>query len=155
ALTLVDPATDPVRAGLLREREARCSWMLDRGADELLPLNHEAVRLVPAEPPSEERAIVLSALGQQLMLAGRNRDAIGWGEEAIAVAQQVGARVVEGHARNTLGTALGHRGEIEAGLEQLQEARAIALETQSWEDLSRAAVNTAGVLQADGRLEDA
>ena len=38
------------------------------------------------------------------MLAGRNHDAIEWCEQAIAVAQEVGAPVVEGHARNTLGT---------------------------------------------------
>jgi DNA-binding CsgD family transcriptional regulator/tetratricopeptide (TPR) repeat protein len=151
----VDPNADPVLAGMLREREARVSWMLDHGAGELLPLNHEAVRLVPAEPPSEERAIVLASLGQQLMLAGRNRDAIEWCEQAIAVAQQVGARVVEGHARNSLGTALGHMGEVEAGLQQLHIARDIAQETNSWGDLARAAVNESGVLEFDGRYEEA
>jgi ATP/maltotriose-dependent transcriptional regulator MalT len=155
ANAIVDPEADPVRAGMLKEREARNSWMLDRGADELLPLNHEAVRLVPASPPSTERATVLAALGQQLMLAGRNHDSISWCEQAIAVAQEVGARVVEGHARNTLGTAFGHLGEIEAGLAQLHAAREIALETRSWGDLARAAVNEAGVLQADGRYEEA
>jgi DNA-binding CsgD family transcriptional regulator len=152
---LVDPDVDPVRAGMLREREARASWMLDNLADALLPLNHEAVRLVPADPPSEERAIVLAALGQQLMLASRNRDAIEWCEQAIAVAHQVGARVVEGHARNSLGTALGHLGNVEAGLEQLHLARTIAHETRSWLDLARAAVNESGLLQFDGRYEEA
>jgi DNA-binding CsgD family transcriptional regulator/tetratricopeptide (TPR) repeat protein len=152
---LVDPDVDPVLAGMLREREARASWMLDNLADALLPLNHEAVRLVPADPPSEERAIVLAALGQQLMLASRNRDAIEWCEQAIAVAQQVGARVVEGHARNSLGTALGHLGDVEAGLEQLHLARAIARETHSWVDVARAAVNESGLLQFDGRYEEA
>jgi ATP/maltotriose-dependent transcriptional regulator MalT len=155
ATSIVDPETDPVRAGMLKEREARNSWMLDRGADELLPLNHEAVRLVPASPPTKERATVLASLGQQLMLAGRNHDSISWCEQAIMVAQEVGARVVEGHARNTLGTAFGHLGEIEAGLAQLHAAREIAKETRSWGDLARAAVNEAGVLQADGRYEEA
>ncbi|MCU1428209.1 MAG: hypothetical protein JWL83_2209 [Actinomycetia bacterium] len=155
AQLLVDPDVDPVTAGMLREREARCSWMLGHSAEDLLPLNHESVRLVPAEPPSEERAHVLAALGQQLMLAGRNHDAIEWCEQAIVVAQQVGARAVEGHARNTLGTSLSHLGEVESGLAQLHDSREIAHETRSWGDLARTAVNEGGALQGAGRHEEA
>src|SRR5262249_10488007 len=99
--------------------------------------------------------IVLAALGQQLMLAGRNQDALEWCEQAIAVAQQVGARVVEGHARNSLGTALGHLGNVDEGLVQLHLARDIAREAHSWIDVARAAVNESGLLQFDGRYEEA
>jgi len=54
ALAGVDPATDPVRAGLLHERLGRYLWLtLDEAA---LPAYKEAVRLVPAEPESVERA---------------------------------------------------------------------------------------------------
>jgi ATP/maltotriose-dependent transcriptional regulator MalT len=155
AKTLVDPAVDPVTAGILREREARALWSAGHHPDVLLPLNHEAVQLVPAEPPSPERAQVLAALAQQLMLAERKEESIAWCEEAIEVAREVGARVVEGHARNTLGTAYGHLGEVEAGLAQLHLARDIARETRSWADLARAAINEAGVLQADGRHAEA
>jgi predicted ATPase len=57
ALAGVDPATDPVRAGLLHERLGRSLWLtLD---DAALDAYREAVRLVPAEPPSAERARVL------------------------------------------------------------------------------------------------
>ncbi len=155
ARPLVDDDADPVRAGLLREREARCLWMLGHPAEGLLPLNHEAVRLVPPEPPSEARAHVLAALGQQLMLAGRNHDAIDWCEQAIAVAEEVGARVVESHARNSLGSALGNLGDTEAGLAQLQVARVLATATHSWGDVARVSVNEGGALQNGGRHEEA
>ena len=151
----VDPATDPVTVGVLLERQARVAWIRGELASTLLPLNHQAVELVPATPPSTERAHVLAALGQQLMLAGRNEDAIEWCEQAIAVAQEAGNPVVEGHARNTLGTVLAHLGDIDDGLVQLHCAHDLAQEQRAWGDLARAAINESGVLQADGRHTDA
>ena len=71
ALDGVDPAGDPVRAGALQERLGRSLWLtLDDGA---LAAYQEAVRLVPAEPPSAERARVLAGYVQLLLLQGRSR----------------------------------------------------------------------------------
>jgi ATP/maltotriose-dependent transcriptional regulator MalT len=154
AIVRVDPATDAVTAGVLLERQARIAWTRGEPASDLLPFNHQAVELVPAIPPSRERAHVLAALGQQLMLAGHNEEAIGWCEQAIAVAQEADAPVVEGHARNTLGTVLAHLGDVDDGLVQLHAARDLARELRAWGDLARAAINESGVLQADGRHED-
>lgn len=99
--------------------------------------------------------MVVAALGQQLMVASRYDEAVRWCEQAIELASQIGAPVVEGHARNTLGTALGHSGHVHEGLDQLHRAAELARETQSWTDLARAAVNESGILEAIGRLEDA
>ena len=66
--------------------------------------------MLPAQPPSQERARALAARGQLLMLTARYRQASACCEEAIAVACQVGARPEEGHALTTLATSLGMRG---------------------------------------------
>ncbi len=154
ALREVDPISDPVTAGLLHERVARHLWQLGGSGGAGLPENERAVELVPKSPPSEARARVLGALGQQLMVAGRHEESITWCEQAIETAIAVGARVVEGHARNTLGTSLGHSGRITEGIEQLHQAAAIAREMHSWSDLARVTVNEGGLLEAMGRLEE-
>ena len=67
ALRLVDPAADPVRAGLLHNSRG---WYDAGGADPevLFAANREAVRLVPAEPPSAARAQVLLGYGRALLI---------------------------------------------------------------------------------------
>jgi DNA-binding CsgD family transcriptional regulator len=154
ALREVDPESDPVTAGLIHERVARYLWQIGSGPEGLIE-NEMPVALVPSEPVSEARAVVVAALGQQLMVAGRNDDAIRWCQQAIELAGDVGARAVEGHARNSLGTALGNSGRVSEGLGQLHLAAALARETQSWTELARAAVNESGILESIGQLEAA
>ena len=154
ALDEIDPAADPVTAGLLHERWARYVWMLGGAWSEILDHCDEAVRLVPPEP-SQPRATVLATLGQHLMLAGRTTDAIAACEEAIRVAQLVGELVIEGHARNSLGSILCSLGRSDEGLAQLHRARELAVQTSSWSDVARAAVNESGALQNLSRHEEA
>ncbi len=111
----IDPVDDPVVAGLVHERWGRYLWMLSRPWPEIIEHCEEAVRLVP-ETPSAARAKVLATLGQQLMLASRNDEAISVCEQAIAIAQMVGDAVIEGHALNSLGAALGCMGRADEGL---------------------------------------
>jgi DNA-binding CsgD family transcriptional regulator/tetratricopeptide (TPR) repeat protein len=150
----VDPADDPVVAGLVHERWGRYLWMLSRPWSEIIEHCEEAVRLVPDEP-SAARAKVLATLGQQLMLANRNDEAISVCEQAIAIAQEVGDAVIEGHALNSLGSSLGSMGRADEGLACLHRARELAIQTQSWSDVARAAVNEGGALQRLAREEEA
>ncbi len=154
AIAEVDPVDDPVTAGLLHERFGRYLWMLSRSWSDILEHCREAVRLVPAEP-SPARARVLATLGQQLMLAARSDEAISVCHQAIAVAREVGEPVIEGHARNSLGATLGGIGKVDEGLTELHRARELALETESWEDVARAAVNEGSALQTMARHEEA
>jgi len=154
ALTEVDPDEDPVVAGLLHERFGRYLWMLAKSWSDILEHCREGVRLVPPEP-SAARAKVLATLGQQLMLAGRDDEAISVCEQAIAVAQEVGERAVEGHAHNSLGTSLVGIGRLDEGLAELHLARALAEETESWIDVARAAANEGGALQTLARDAEA
>jgi DNA-binding CsgD family transcriptional regulator len=153
ALREVEEASDPVTAGLLHERYGRYLWMLLRSWTDILDHCRAAVRLVPVEP-SPARAKVLATLGQQLMLAG-NGEAIAVCEDAIDVARAVDDRVVEGHAHNSLGAYLAGIGRVPEGLAELHRSRELALETESWVDLARAAVNEGGALQTLARHEEA
>jgi DNA-binding CsgD family transcriptional regulator len=150
----VDREADPVTAALIEERWARYLWMLNGRTAEILAHLDEAVRLVP-DDETPARAKVVATLGQQLMLAGQNLDALAVCEQAIELARAVGDRVIEGHARNSLGSAQCALGRVEDGLAQLHEAREIAIETRSWADAARASINESGALCALGRHEEA
>ena len=154
ALDEVDELDDPITAGLLHERCARYLWLLSGTWDDILFECEESVRLVPATP-SEARARVLATQGQHLMLAGRSAEATVACNEAIRVAELVGAPMIEGHARNSLGSTLVGTGHPDEGIEQLHLARALAYETRSWADVARAALNEGGALQTLARHEEA
>jgi DNA-binding CsgD family transcriptional regulator len=153
ALEEVDVDADPVTAGRLHERLARSLWITGAPLSEVLDECTEAVRLVPDEP-TEARASVLATRGQHLMLGGRP-DAIDACNEAIRAAQVAGSRAIEGHARNSLGSALTGIGRLDEGIEQLHQARALALETRTWADVARVAVNEGSALINMARLADA
>jgi DNA-binding CsgD family transcriptional regulator len=152
AIALVDPVAEPVRAALLHQRRGMLLWQLGRGGVED---SERAVELIPAEPPSVERARALGGLGVILMLAGRparSRDAC---EAAVAVARAVGARVEEADALASLGDDLARLGDAEAGLRSLQRSRAVASEANDSDVASRTAIPYSDILRRDGRLEEA
>jgi DNA-binding CsgD family transcriptional regulator/tetratricopeptide (TPR) repeat protein len=102
---------------------------------------------MPAEL-SPERARVLGHLAQWLMMADRDRDAVGCAKQALAVARTVGARAEEGHALDILGTCT-------ADTAQLEEARRIAEEVGNAEGIVRAYLNLGSTLWNIGRLPEA
>ncbi|HYO44643.1 MAG TPA: AAA family ATPase [Candidatus Limnocylindrales bacterium] len=121
ALELVDASCDPVTAGLLHSRIGYLRWSLGDGRG-VLASHEEAVRLVPAEPASPERAKVLGSLGGALMSLGRWQESRVICEGAIACAVAAGATAEESRARNMLGSDLVALGESEAGIAELREA---------------------------------
>ena len=155
ALESVDAADDPTTAALIHERIARYMWMNRRAFDDIIVHNEAAADLVPATPPTRERALIEAAFAQQLMVHDRTDDALVWADAAIASARAVGDRVVEGHARNSRGAALGQTGAIDEGLADLYLALDIAMESKSWPDVARAYVNISGELEAASRFEEA
>ena len=66
----IDAARDPVRAAVMRERLGRYLWFAGDAAAAITELD-AAIALLPADPPSAERARVLSGYGQLLMLLDR------------------------------------------------------------------------------------
>jgi DNA-binding CsgD family transcriptional regulator len=154
ALDGVDAVAEPLRAGALLERLARYHWTAG-DTPQAMAAVEQAVATIPPEPPSEELARALAAQGQLLMLLSHQTDARARCEEAVAIARQINARAVEGHALTTLGTTLGILGHTEAGIADLEQGRDIATELRDVDDLGRVHANLATVLDMAGRSADA
>ena len=113
----------------------------------------EAVRLIPVEPPSRARAAILASQAQFLMLAGRLQDAVAACQSALVASHAAHATTDEVSARITLGTALGHLGQLDIAIEHLEQAHAVAAAIGDGEALGRSGVDLAIVLAFAGRRE--
>ena len=154
ALSLVDPAIDPARAGLLTERLGRAYWSDGRIQDGL-EAYARAVDLVPADPPSEDRARVLAGYAQALMLAGRYRESLPLAEAARSMAKLSGSRQLEGHATTTVATDLAYIDGPESAIELAREGLAISYDAMDIDDIGRGHANLASILHQAGRYEEA
>jgi tetratricopeptide (TPR) repeat protein len=125
AIAGTDPGTEPVLAGVLHDRLARFVWDTTDQA-ETLAIQRRAVELVPAQPPSAARAQVLAGLGGQLQVLGRYHEARQVSEEAVEMAQAVGAAQPESVALNTLGTITCTLEDVDLGLRLLEAALGMA-----------------------------
>jgi DNA-binding NarL/FixJ family response regulator len=141
---------DAPRVALLFERLGRCLFASGRG-DDALAAYERAVALVPAQPPSAERAQALAALGNGLLLAQRYDESRAICEQALALARDVAAREAELRALTVLGTDLAYLGRAEEGLAQLRLALRLAEERADPVALQRAHVNLTDVVMMLGR----
>lgn len=154
AIEVIDRAGDPVRSALQHERLGRYLWVSGE-PQAALESYHEAVDLMPPEPPTPELARVLGAHAQILMLRGHPRESRARCEQAIEVARTVGARAEEGHALDTLGVDVSSLGDRARGIELLTEAKAIAEEIGWVDEIGRVYVNLSEEIDWDGRTADA
>jgi DNA-binding CsgD family transcriptional regulator/tetratricopeptide (TPR) repeat protein len=154
ALELVDERAQPARAGLLHERRGYFQWWQGHGEEGIADYE-EAVRLIPARPPSRERAFVLAGLGFMLMLLGRPARSREVCEEALEVARSVGAGPAEVRALATLGNVLETLGDRPGGIAVLRQARALGREIGDAEVLTQTAIGLCDALRKDGQLEEA
>jgi DNA-binding CsgD family transcriptional regulator/tetratricopeptide (TPR) repeat protein len=125
ALEMATTTADPTLSGLLHQRLGYLTWASGDGEAALLE-HRRAVELIPADPPSTERATVLAALGGALMGLGRWAESRPICTAAIDCAIASGAAPEESRARTMLGSDLVALGEIEAGLEELRKAHRLA-----------------------------
>jgi DNA-binding CsgD family transcriptional regulator len=154
ALQEVDPAVDPVRAGLLHERRG-VYLMATRDLQARFEALAEAVRLVPANPPSKERARVLASFAEALVLASRTEQARAASEEAVAIARRLGAELELGRALVALGGAQAGSGSFQAAVVSLREACRLAEQHTDLDTLGRAWGWLGDSLMQAGRLEAA
>jgi DNA-binding CsgD family transcriptional regulator/tetratricopeptide (TPR) repeat protein len=154
ALREVDPAVDPVRAGLLHERRG-VYLMATRDLQARFEALAEAVRLVPAHPPSKERARVLASFAEALVLASRTEEARAASEEAVATARRLGAELELGRALVALGGAQAGSGSFQAAVVSLREACRLAERHTDLDTLGRAWSWLSDSLMQGGHLEDA
>jgi DNA-binding CsgD family transcriptional regulator/tetratricopeptide (TPR) repeat protein len=146
-------ADDPHRAALLH---VRLGEYLDAiGSDNaLLAAFERAVELVPAEPPSPERAFSLGSLAGALMVDLRYAESLPIAEEALALARRVGAREAEVRALTVLGGDLACLGRREEGLAHFGQALQLAEEIGDLSGLERAYVNCTHALAMMGWLRE-
>jgi ATP/maltotriose-dependent transcriptional regulator MalT len=154
ALALVDPAVEPLRAAELHHRRGSYLWQLARPLEGVKDLER-AVALIPAAPPSADRARALGRLGLLHLLAGQHAPVLEYGQQALVVAREAGARAEEAEALACIGQCLVALGDRPGGLERLRRARSIAAEIGDDELLSHAAVALSDSLWRDGQLEEA
>jgi DNA-binding CsgD family transcriptional regulator/tetratricopeptide (TPR) repeat protein len=154
ALRLVDPVVDPVGAGLLHERRG-LYLRVSRDLPSRFEALREAVRLIPADPPSRERARVLASYAEALVTAARIEEARTASEEAVAIARQVGADLELGRALVALGGAQAATGVFEAAVVSLREACRLAEQHADLDTLGRAYGWLAEALMQAGHLQDA
>ncbi len=145
--------SDPVAAGMARARQGRYLWTSGRHA-EAADEYTLAVELMPAEPPSPERANVLASLAQVLMLRGDLAESLELAEQAIEIARAAGDRITEAHALNTKGVDIASLGDRPTGIAHLREALEIEAGLGTTDNLQRTYTNLSDVLDQDGSVEE-
>ena len=154
ALDMVDPSSDPARAGTLRADYGQLLWYaghfaLAEGALE------EAAALVGPETPLRDRAHVLGRFAAVQFWRGRFGPAIELAREAVAAARDSGLRAFEVEALGILGDALHFAGSNQEAIDRLSEARQTAADAGSVEGLLFATDSLAECLADTDHLEEA
>lgn len=154
ALAETDPMTQPMAAGVLHHRLA---WYLNESGDwqSGVAALDRAVALIPIDPPTPERARVLSDLAHSLMVRGRFGDSLAIAEAALAISRSVQARVAEARALNALGLDLACRSDFERGLPILREGYDLAVEMGDPLAIFLSAVGYGWALDESARHADA
>jgi ATP/maltotriose-dependent transcriptional regulator MalT len=150
ALERIDEHRDPVHAALVHERLGRSLWTAGRGED-ALPEYRRAVELVPADPPSQERAFVLAAEAQVLMLCNRGLESGLRCDEALGIARQLDAEAVQAHVLNTICGNLTFAGDFDGAVGAAAQARSIARRRGLAEEIARSYINASDALDCAGR----
>ena len=135
-------------------RIGRALWSAGRGDDAIEHLV-EARRLVPADPPSVQRAEALAEEAGSLMLTGRGREARCRIEEALELARALSAPQVEAKALNTLAIVYGLFGEMQLAIAAGRRALEIATELGLTREMVRAYVNGSQAIDDAGRMREA
>jgi DNA-binding CsgD family transcriptional regulator len=156
ALAELGPDPDPCRAADLLEDISRAERSLNRPRDSIATLEHALELLEGAAGDTREpRARLLAGLGRGRMLDGRFSDGVGVARQALAATLATDDRLMEAHARNTLGFCLAMTGEVDEGASELQEAIRIAVERDNLSDVADAYNNYSDMLHDLGRSAEA
>ena len=152
-LAELDEASEPVRAGLVRSKLAYNLWAAGDSPGSLEE-HLAAAALIPAEPPTVERARVLGGLASAFMPTGHYRESRELCEEAIATLQAAGSHDGEARLLTILGVDLVGLGDVEAGLDHLRVAVRLGRETGAVESQVVAQHNLAFFLGQTDRFEE-
>jgi DNA-binding CsgD family transcriptional regulator len=146
-------AKDPHRAALLQVDLGEYLYQIGNDAAALAALER-AVELVPAEPPSAQRAYALGSLAGALMVGWRHAQSLPIAERALALARGVGAREAEVRALTVLGSDLAYLGRGDEGVAYFRQALQLAEEIGDLVGVDRAYTNFTDALTMLGRLRE-
>jgi DNA-binding CsgD family transcriptional regulator len=152
ALKELDPVAEPVRAALLLEARATLSKHTGRG-DPAADLR-AALDLVPPGLDDAARARVLVSEARHVV-EPTGPAALARAEEALALAQQVGATATQVRALCELASIETHAGHDTEALEWFTRARALAVQVGTFRPLLHVAVNESHILEGLGEHERA
>jgi DNA-binding CsgD family transcriptional regulator/tetratricopeptide (TPR) repeat protein len=154
ALGQVNADAEPVRAAVLL---ARLGDHRRTAGDEVgaLAAFEQAEPLLIGASPSAERAGVLATHAYVLLVSLRAEEAVPHCEEAIAVAQEVGARAEEAKALRVLAGCMADLGDPDRAITMSLEARRIAEEIGDTETIIGTYVTLTLTLALAGRERDA
>ncbi len=159
AVTLATSARETARASGDTSTEAQLCERLGRYLWELgdtpasLAADREAAALLEGAPPSQLQSRAHAALAAGLLLDGESAAAAEHATIAIDLARAAGHAAEEGYALTTLGVSRAVNGELDAGLQLLDQARSICEDCGSLEEIFRVYVNQTFVLTSAGRLQ--
>lgn len=127
-------------AGAMQRLIGRVYWELGN-RQQSLHHYHLALSTLQQGPESTELAWAISSIAQMHMIANEYTEAITWGEQALSLAEQLGAKAVTVHALNNLGASYLNIGKVEQGQSMLQESVRLALNLNLPHDACRGRLN--------------
>ncbi|MEU4218544.1 AAA family ATPase [Actinoplanes sp. NPDC026623] len=149
ALTATGTGAEPAQRARMIERRAFMLRDLGREEEATTQLR-EALRLLPPEPATTTRAVVLASLANSIRWIGPPEEACALAGEAARTAAAVGATAQQAEALITLGGVSGYA-YGERGLGPLREGIALAEEHGIIDVALRGHINHADILEVLGR----
>ena len=154
ALELVDEKAEPRHAAKLLDSLSHSLWNLHR-QDEAVEVLDRALALLPADERSSAQAKVLATKAKRRMLQARFGEAEEAARQSLVIARAVGDRESESRALNALGVSVGGQGDVDAGVEALRDALAIAQDGGLAPEEGSAWINLADLLNLAGNTREA
>ncbi|MBY8882861.1 helix-turn-helix transcriptional regulator [Actinacidiphila acidipaludis] len=144
---------DPLRAAWFWAQRSRLTEDLARGDgwEEL----SRARELVRGLPPSAAHAEVMAMIAGWIMVHKSGSEGIAIAGRAVELARSSGDRDTELHARVTLGLLRVDSGDIDGGIADVEEVRALVRDFRSPNMLARTYGNLSSVLEGAGRSAEA
>lgn len=140
ALEIRRESGDPLALGTTLRWLSRLRWWTGDGVAADVAAG-EAVEVLETIPPTRELAMALSTRSQLAMLAQRDDVALRWGNQAIALAKELGDTETFVHAQTNVATVIGYSDAAARGFTLLAEAADLAIEAGLDEHACRAMTN--------------
>jgi DNA-binding CsgD family transcriptional regulator len=152
AVSAAEGRVDSARLGHLLGR--LLEWSAVTGEiEELSALGERAVALVPADPPTTDRALVLLSLASVRMHAARHLEALELARESARVAAASGALGNEASAESLIGVSLVGLGRDREAVDAVDRAVLLAERSAGTVEVGITRIDQAGVYSVAGRYD--